>query len=90
MERIAHPEREALRKEVQSLLHTAGESDWDGEGAAPVDPNAISTALKVVDSFQGVVVTPEVSANPHGRVDFDWHLENGRGLPGWTPLFTLF
>ena len=63
--------------DIHGLRETAGESDWDGEGADPVSEEAIRIALDVVKDFPGEVGRPEVSADPHGRVDFDWHLDNG-------------
>ena len=62
---------------IRNLLEVAGKIDWNGEGADPVSEEAICIALKIVGHFPGDIGIPEVSADPHGRVDFDWHLDNG-------------
>ena len=46
-------------------------------GADPVTQKTVDIALNVVENFPGDVGLPEVTADPHGRVDFDWHLNNG-------------
>ena len=63
--------------DIHNLREMAGVGDWDGEGADPVSAEAVRIALNVVKDFPGDVGLPEVSADPHGRVDFDWHLNNG-------------
>lgn len=62
---------------VDDLLQTAGEPNWDGDGAEPVDAETVSVAKRLVNVLPGELAPPEISADPHGNVDFDWCLENG-------------
>ena len=62
---------------IQKLLETAGEKNWDGEDADPVSQSAVDAALKVAAMLSDSVETPEIAADPHGNVEFDWNLENG-------------
>ena len=62
---------------VDDLLHTAGEPNWDGAGADPVDAETASVAKKFVEMLPGEFEPPEISADSHGNIDFDWYLDNG-------------
>ena len=65
------------KKDIRDLLNTAGKQNWDGEGADPVTPSSADAALKVVPMLPNNVKLPEISADPHGNVQFDWYLDNG-------------
>ena len=62
---------------IQKLLETAGEKNWDGEDADPVSQSAVDAALEVAAMLSDSIETPEIAADPHGKVEFDWNLENG-------------
>ena len=68
------------KKELKNLLETAGKPDWDGEDADPVTEDVIKAAEKVIDELPGESGVPEISADPEGNVEFDWHLDNGTML----------
>ncbi|MDE0254463.1 MAG: hypothetical protein OYG32_06680 [Rhodospirillaceae bacterium] len=63
--------------EVDDLLQTAGVPNWDGDGADPVDAETVSVAKSFVEMLPGGFEPPEISADSHGNIDFDWHLDNG-------------
>ena len=63
--------------EVDDLLQTAGEPNWDGDGADPVDAETASVAKKFVEMLPGEFEPPGISADSHGNIDFDWYLDNG-------------
>ncbi len=65
-------ERGDLKHEVDDLLESAGEENWDGEGALALTPNTVAIAQKLIDEFPGYVDNPDVAATPHGEIDFDW------------------
>ena len=65
------------KKELKNLLETAGKPDWDGEDADPVTEDVIKAAEKVIDELPRDSGVPEISADPEGNVEFDWHLDNG-------------
>ena len=68
------------KKDLKDLLETAGKPDWDGEDADPVTEDTIKAAEKVIDELPGESGVPEISADPEGNVEFDWHLDNGTML----------
>ncbi len=74
---LSHHAQSECESDIRNLCEVAGMIDWDGEGADSVSEDAVRIALDVVKDFPGDVGRPEVSADPHGRVDFDWHLDNG-------------
>ncbi len=65
------------KKTLQGLLEIAGERNWDGENADPVTLETVETALTVVEELPSTVDAPEISADPEGNIEFDWHLDNG-------------
>ena len=69
-----HPDREAIKEEVRSLLDHAGEDDWDGEGAQAISPETVDVAEGLANSLPAGIDKPMISATPHGEVDFDWSL----------------
>ena len=70
-ERIQY-ERPAIKRAINKLLETAGRADWDGEDALAVAPETVRLAEKLAELFLGFVEPPDVSASPHGEIDFDW------------------
>ena len=65
------------KQNLEVLLKTAGKPNWDGEGADPVTEDAVKIAKEVIDELPGDSGVPEISADPEGNVEFDWHLDNG-------------
>lgn len=64
--------RPAIKRAVNKLLETAGRANWDGEDALAVAPETVRLAERLADLFPGSVEPPDVSASPHGEIDFDW------------------
>ena len=61
--------------DLATLLHYATELDWDGEGADPIDEETINIAHDFADRFLRRFQRPDVSASPHGAVEFDWTMD---------------
>lgn len=61
-----------LKNEISGLLEEAGVENWDGEGALALQEDTVLTARNVVDDLPNYAGKPDVSATPHGEVDFDW------------------
>ena len=68
--------RHDLKNEVRSLLESAGVENWDGEGTLALSSKTVEVAAKLVDTFPDYIGKPDVSATPHGEVDFDWVVSN--------------
>lgn len=65
----------SLKKEISDLLEEAGVDNWDGEGALALLEDTVETARKIVDELPNYAGRPDVSATPHGEVDFDWVID---------------
>ena len=52
----------------------ASKPDWDGEDAFPLDPSTVSVAKQLAGLLPRFRQPPEVSASPHGEIDFDWSI----------------
>ncbi|MCY4303619.1 MAG: hypothetical protein OXC62_02355 [Aestuariivita sp.] len=66
------------KDQINSLLENFGKPNWDNENADPVKQETVNFALEIVEKILeetggGFEITP----NPHGRVSFDWHLDDG-------------
>ena len=76
-QKLKPAQQKKCKQDLKNLLETAGKPDWDGEGADPVTEDVIKAAEKVIDELPGDSGVPEISADPEGNVEFDWHLDNG-------------
>ena len=70
-------QQEEYNNAVRSLLYTAGQQNWDGEGANPVTEHTVETALEVVKELPFNIESPEIFADSEGDIEFDWYLDNG-------------
>lgn len=59
---------------IDQVAKHASEPDWDGEDAFPLDPSTVSVAKQLAGLFPRFRQPPEVSASPHGEIDFDWSI----------------
>lgn len=67
--------KDKLKSEIDNLLITHGEENWDGEGALPIVPNAVNTAKRIVDYLPDTSIQehiPNVCATLHGEIDFTY------------------
>ena len=74
---LAPEHQRQCEQAVQDLLITAGEPNWDREGADPVTTEIVEIARRVIKELPGDIEIPQISADPQGNVEFDWYLENG-------------
>lgn len=58
--------------ELKRVARECAEADWDGYGAAPVDPGAVEVAEKAIRALPKGVSPPDVSADPDGEVSLTW------------------
>jgi hypothetical protein len=71
------------RMTLEALLDTLEEAtrpDWDGYGAGAVSPEASVRAHQFVNLLPTTVPAPDVSADPNGRVHFEWRPGRGRAF----------
>jgi len=67
------------KTQIKNLLETAGKPNWDGEGADPVMEGTVQFAQKILEKIEDNANCKglEISVDPFGRIDFDWHLDDG-------------
>lgn len=70
-------ELELLEEEIEDLLPTYGERNWDGEDANPITAELVEIAQDMAREFPGWMLRPDVCATPHGEIDFDWMTDGG-------------
>lgn len=75
--RLLPEQQNRCKLAIDGLVKTAGQPNWDGAGADPVNDATRKAAFKVVEELPGDVTIPDISADPHGHIEFDWHLDNG-------------
>ena len=70
------PRKDTMQK-IEKLAQTAGEDNWDGEGAIKVSSETIEVARKLVAAFPSSVLGDDldIDATPFGSIDFGWVLE---------------
>ena len=66
-----------LQTAIREIAAHAQEQNWNGEGADPVKPAAVDAAQRLLHEFPGGIPDPDISVDPEGNIDFDWHLDNG-------------
>jgi hypothetical protein len=67
---------------LRRLAEECAQADWDGYGAAPVNPVAVKRADDFIRSLPDQHPVPEVSVEPDGCISLDW-------IPNRTQTFTV-
>jgi hypothetical protein len=75
---ISNGARLDKRSVAESLQALRGfKANWNGYGAAPLDPNNLDAAQRFIESLRDdAVLTPKVVPMTHGRVQLEWHRGN--------------
>lgn len=74
------PERRELKEALRELARECGTADWDGEGAAPVEPSTLTNARRFVDVLPMGLPEPEPGVHPDGEIAFSWIGSKGHRL----------
>ena len=69
---VGESKNKPLKDMIEKLTETAGKEDWDGEGALALSSKTIVIAQYLVDFFPSFDLEPDISATPHGEIDFEW------------------
>ncbi|MCA8992512.1 MAG: hypothetical protein KDA88_11055 [Planctomycetaceae bacterium] len=54
--------------------------NWDGDGATPVEVEALAVAKELVESLPSAYQVPTVSGEPDGHVSLEWYANQRRLL----------
>ena len=46
--------------------------DWDGYGALPINENAYTEAIKLIELLPSSLPMPEITAEPSGEIGMEW------------------
>lgn len=74
------PARRELKREIRSLASEFAHSNWDGEGADPVDALTVTNAIRFIDSLSMGLPEPEPGVHPDGEFVFEWIGRKGHRL----------
>ncbi len=72
--------RDRCLQELSEVITECSQANWDGYGAAPLDPIAISRAKQFIDALPTDSSYPEVGAMPDGDISLDWDIGSRRSL----------
>ncbi len=75
-------QRTAAISRLVALAIECADEDWDGNGAAAIDPVAVVNTKRFLRALPGRVPLPELAPEPDGSISLDWI---------WSPdrLFSL-
>lgn len=65
-------EKTAAISQLRALAIECGEENWDGVGAAAIEPKAIINAEAIVRALPIGLPLPEFAPEPDGSVSLDW------------------
>jgi hypothetical protein len=65
-------EKTAAISQLRALAIECGQENWDGDGAAMIDPMAILNAEAIVRALPIGIPLPEFAPEPDGSVSLDW------------------
>jgi hypothetical protein len=68
--------------ELATLVSECSEQDWNGEGAASIEPVSVNTVERFVRALPEDFPLPEFSPDPDGSISLDW-------MPSRNRLFSL-
>lgn len=74
------PARRELKQALRELASECSAPDWDGEGAAPVEPSTLAHARRFVDALPMGLPEPEPGVHPDGEIAFSWLGSKGHRL----------
>lgn len=74
------PARRELKRALRDLAQECGAPNWDGEGAAPVEPSTLAHALRFVDALPMGLPEPEPGVHPDGEISLSWIGSKGHRL----------
>lgn len=76
---VTAPQRVTLEA-LWETLSEATRADWDGYGARPVGLAAAVRAQQFISQLPTTLPPPDVSADPNGRLHFEWRPGPGRAF----------
>jgi hypothetical protein len=71
-------QREQAIASLHEVATECSQDDWNGEGALPVDPDAVARAETFLRALPDGIRMPDCSPEPDGSVSLDWSEPDGR------------
>ncbi|SPE60105.1 conserved hypothetical protein [Verrucomicrobia bacterium] len=66
--------------ELYTVAQECHVSDWDSQGAVPVDEDTYQAAYRFLEALPLGVAAPSIGAEPDGHLTFEWHRSPRRTL----------
>src|SRR6266516_143743 len=64
---------EELQRQIQKIAEECAAPGWDGYGASPVTPEAVSQARRFAEAIPTELPTPTIGVEPDGAFTFEWY-----------------
>jgi hypothetical protein len=65
-------EKAAALSQLAAMATECSEEGWDGDGAAGIDPVAVSLTTRFVRALPDTIPLPEFAPEPDGSISVDW------------------
>ena len=72
-EQQEHDNKEPLYRALYRIYRECSESNWDSEGADPINEQTFQEALALLDELPSDLPLPEIIPEPTGNVAFEWY-----------------
>ena len=66
-------DKEPLYRDLYRIYRECSESDWDNDGANPINEQTFLEALMLLDHLPSELPLPEVIPEPTGNLAFEWY-----------------
>jgi hypothetical protein len=89
-------DKEPLYRDLYRIYRECSESDWDNDGANPINEQTFQEASVLLDQLPSELPLPEVIPEPTGNIAFEWYKGkrhvyvisvDGKGIIEYAGLF---
>lgn len=67
-----------LSSYLENCYYEASTHNWDGYNANPINSFSYSQALKFINNIPNEIISPEISVDTLGEVNFEWYNQKNR------------
>lgn len=75
---VAYGHIAEISQAIDHAASFAGIENWDEEGALPVSQHTVSLAKRFASALPSDIEVPEIYADSHGELTFEWRSGKGR------------
>ena len=71
---------EELQRQIRKIAEECAAPGWDGYGASPVTPEAVSQARRFAEAIPTELPMPTIGVEPDGALTFEWYRDRTQML----------